>query len=264
MKLRAISEDRQPEPNSSVYLHPDTWYDQPGAIVFICMKVNGNQQLFVGEGRGDSHYDLIIGEEEYFRELWSYLMHDEYLKQEYQRLCGYSEDGEEFKLVYNSHNFSAMLEGSSRDDTPRRLCSYLFGRTGTDWWTGSDGHRKKRTIVSFWDKDKNSYDKLLQSCLEDLEHDGYITKPYFISTPIHGTVSSDVTTTKEMTPEDEEKYELYRRLHLMRGAEKRAAMKTLGLGGGFKSHGMATSMQKAGLRSPGQRWWAMNSESKKR
>jgi hypothetical protein len=59
--------------------------------------------------------------------------------------------------------------------------------------------------------------------------------------------------------EEIEHAELQRRLHLLRGSEKQDAMKKLGVGG-RKDHPIQTALDKAGLRSPGQKWWALNSE----
>lgn len=67
--------------------------------------------------------------------------------------------------------------------------------------------------------------------------------------------------TEELNDDDLQKMELYKQLHLMRGAEKHAAMKKLGLVGGGKPHPMQTALDKAKLRIPGQKWWAPHSES---
>lgn len=63
----------------------------------------------------------------------------------------------------------------------------------------------------------------------------------------------------------DEELEMYKRLHTSTGAEKKAMMKTLGVGGGGSSiqHPWKAALQKAGLPGggPGQKWWAHTSEA---
>jgi hypothetical protein len=52
-------------------------------------------------------------------------------------------------------------------------------------------------------------------------------------------------------PTNQDEVDLYKNLHLMRGAEKKAAMKKLGVGVGGKPHLMASAIANAGLLKPG-------------
>ncbi len=118
------------------------------------------------------------------------------------------------------------------------------------------------TAVSFWNTAQQIYDGLLKDCLEALIYDGFIDSNYFVSTPSTGVVSQDEILGKNVPQQQtsDEETELYKQLHLMRGAEKKAAMKKLGVGVGGRSHPMATAMANAGLLKAGQKWWAPHSE----
>lgn len=131
----------------------------------------------------------------------------------------------------------------------------LVGRAGK---VGMLGIR----VVSFWNTDRGLYDALLQDCLEALIYEGFIDSNYMVSTPATGVVTQDEILGKSAPaqPVDDSEVELYKRLHLMRGAEKKAAMQKLGVGVGGKPHPMATAMGNAGLLKPGQKWWAPHSE----
>ncbi len=120
-----------------------------------------------------------------------------------------------------------------------------------------------KEVVSFWNEDSYPYEQL-KPCLKELIDGGYLLPDCYISTPIHQTIplsQLDNSVRTELTPEQREKMELYKKLHLMRGAEKKAAMKELGVGGGGKPHEMQTALRGAGLQKPGQKWWAPHSES---
>lgn len=245
MKLRAISEDQPPSkltPES--YLNPDYFHSTASTVPFIFMSYKG-ERLFTGQA-DDTHYN-IISDHPQFQEIFNQLMTRDEIKAKYTPR-------------YMPSLFRELLD---RNDA-RGICNYLLGRVGTDEEVILDAPPgfPTRLIVSFWDNDKLAYE-LLDSCLTALEERKYVKRPYYISTPIHGTVPVDnITSTKEMTPEESEQYELQKRLHLMRGAEKQAAMKQLGLGGQKPPHKMQQNLQRAGLLVPGQKWRAPYSESK--
>lgn len=119
--------------------------------------------------------------------------------------------------------------------------------------------------VSFWNIEQGIYDDLLASCLEELIFEGIIDSNYMVSTPATGVVTQDEILGKNQpapapSPVDSDEVELYKNLHLMRGEQKRDAMKKLGVGVGGRPHPIATAMNKTGLLKPGQKWWAPTSE----
>ncbi len=143
----------------------------------------------------------------------------------------------------------------------------LVGRSGTLYTSslGVKDRRKTIHVVSFWNTDPAHY-ALLPSCLEDLKRKRLVNDRTYVSTPLHGVVpianvmSGAATASRPDDAEKREMEELAKKMHVMRGAEKRDAMKKLGVGGGGKPHPMQTAMDYAGLRQPGQKWWAMQSE----
>ncbi len=120
-------------------------------------------------------------------------------------------------------------------------------------------------LVSFWNDKPEQYTEHLKPCLNKLMADGYLEPQAQVSTPTHGIISMQQALSgvqgRALTPEEQEQLELYKQLHLMRGKEKQEAMKKLGVGGGGKPHPMQSAMDQAGLRVPGQKWWAPHSES---
>jgi len=118
-------------------------------------------------------------------------------------------------------------------------------------------------VVSFWNDDELEYDQWLSGCLTTLKSNGIIDDESFVSTPLHGTVPiTQIGRGREMDEHERERYELMSRLHLMRGAEKQAAMKKLGVGAGGRPHPVQSAMRGSGLQGPGQRWWAPTSEGR--
>ncbi len=65
--------------------------------------------------------------------------------------------------------------------------------------------------------------------------------------------------TKEIGVEEAERIALMRELHLMSPNEKKAAMKKLGLGS--DGNQWVKEAQRLGIIRPGQKFWAMHSES---
>jgi hypothetical protein len=82
-----------------------------------------------------------------------------------------------------------------------------------------------------------------------------------VETPPPVETPSVLTPTRGYTDEE---LEMYKRLHTSTGADKKAMMKQLGVGGGGSAiqHPWKAALQKAGLPGggPGQKWWAHTSE----
>jgi len=99
--------------------------------------------------------------------------------------------------------------------------------------------------------------------MDELYKSGLIKEPVYISTPINGVSPLDAVSTAKATKTlDKEELKLLQKLHLLRGNEKKEAMQKLGLGWKTeKQHGMQAAMKRAGFVGPGQKWWAIHSES---
>jgi len=123
-------------------------------------------------------------------------------------------------------------------------------------------HAKK--YVAFWNQ-KSELDKWLIDCLVELLDRGLISDSTIVSTA-YGMNRADSITGKR-TPHNEttrytaEQWALLKKIHLMRGDEKKAAMQQLGLGSGGNKHKWQKALEKAGAIGPGQKWWAPNSEN---
>jgi hypothetical protein len=142
----------------------------------------------------------------------------------------------------------------------------LFGRAGE-----YDGDY----IISFWNSGTKVYD-MLAACLKELGKEiksragSYKLIPDDVPVGIHtphgiseynpsGETKRPGAT--EMSPEQKRRYELQKKMHLMRGQEKQEAMKELGLWNPKKAqHPWQRELEKAGEVGPGQKWWAQYSE----
>lgn len=150
---------------------------------------------------------------------------------------------------------------------------YFDPESGESWeWLGKHflvgraGELGEDLIVSFWNEEDDIYDSL-GACLSELESYKLISTgvPVQIHTP-HGiriyrgdTVRGGGT---ELSPEQRRKLNLQKRLHLMRGQEKREAMKELGLWADKPAkHPWQAGLERTGEIGPGQKWWTPHSES---
>lgn len=122
-------------------------------------------------------------------------------------------------------------------------------------------------IVCFWNRSKHVAD-LVQGSLGLLLKKKLISPEDVVSTffGLVGLVGSVVSgTTKSLTktvdPEMQQKIDLWRKLHLMRGDEKKQAMQTLKLNPGGNKNKWQNALEKKGHLTPGQKWWAPHSES---
>lgn len=162
--------------------------------------------------------------------------------------------------IYGAGAYQGSYEGiGSTDGSGKIVVPMLVGRVGL--YQGNF-----LMYVSFWNQRQDTYSQLLSSCIQRLRADGLIDDNALISTPLHGTVTQvelagNTQQAKQMSPEEQEMHDLAHQMHTMTGAQKQAAMKKLGVGG-QKPHPIQTAMDNAGLRVPGQKWWAMNSESR--
>lgn len=263
----SISRENEASGFHSQYVNPDWLYLKPGAVAFIYTT---DGRVFYGD-ESTTHY-AIIGN------------HSELLDDRYGLRSYYISQGLPFNESVNSN--AEAVEADSDVTAPRLASDPVWDSERDDsgnGWSDYDGLQPRDvalrvgdllgrigrggSFVSFWNEDPENYssDNLLQQCLQKLIADGHLKPDAEVSTPTHGTIpmreAMGGAKGRALTPEEQEQMELYKKLHLMRGQEKHDAMKKLGVGGGGKPHPMTASLDKAGLRTPGQRWWAMNSES---
>lgn len=153
-------------------------------------------------------------------------------------------------IISNSALRQRLLASRVRDELDKvALCGRIQDVAG------------QRT-VSFW-KDQ----PFLKDCLQKLLDDNLIDDQTFVSTPKLETIplaKVGVKKERQLSATQEADFELHRQLHLMRGDEKREAMKKLGVGVGGRPHPMQQALTAKGLLGPGQKWWAPNSEGKNR
>jgi hypothetical protein len=119
-------------------------------------------------------------------------------------------------------------------------------------------------VVAIWNSPLQQ--ELLAPCLQKLLAHGHTGPEAMVyasvayGVPIHEVLEHGAA---DEDPEVARKMELAHQLHLMRGGEKRAAMKELGVGAGGSGseHPMAKGLKSNNLLKPGQKWWAPQSES---
>ena len=149
-------------------------------------------------------------------------------------------------------------------EEPEVLRLGLFGRTGEMLKQYSPTGRAE-VVVSFWQTPTDIFQQMLKPCLQGLLDRSLIMPDALVHHPsMVGVPVSEVMGGKARASQDDEAMEkarLARELHLMRGSEKKAAMKKLGLGTGSKEPDIQRSLKKANLLVPGQKWWAPHSES---
>lgn len=208
------------------YVDPDTFYMTKGATAFI--YING--EIYYGD-RKAMHWEMI-------------------------------EDIDSLDRLYRS---AVKMYGlTSNNAHPRDVIMMIGGLLGRVGYGRSGTPHEETKFCSFWNTDGRQYDGNLKPCLERLLGDEIIDSSTIVSIPNLGSVplseALNLGGVRDLSDEEMEKMELYKRLHLMRGEEKQAAMRKLGLGGKQKQHPMQQALQSQKLASPGQRWWAMSSE----
>lgn len=121
-----------------------------------------------------------------------------------------------------------------------------------------------RIYVSFWEDKPEILSALLKPCLRKLESDGHIDfNRDMVSLPNHGTIPifQLPSNFKKLSPAEQERQDLMRRLHLMNAQQKKEAMAKLGLASGYKKSPWQIESDKLGITIPGKRLWALNSEN---
>lgn len=195
-------------------------------------------------------------------EFRDYINPDHFYKRGAETVFIYTDDGNIYHDNGRSHNelitsndelyYRYEFDGGSIQATD------LFGRVNQD-----------RTIASFWNSKEKVYKKSLRPCIDKLISNNMLSPDGAISTPIHGTFyikDFDDVMPRELTPEQKETLELQRQLHMMPAAQKKIAMQKLGLlpnNVTTKANRWQQAGQKAGVLTPGQKWWAPTSESRK-
>jgi len=182
-------------------------------------------------------------------------------EQIYKRLPEWIEAEEEAMSEFWEENETDEIDENEMEIRARQILelSTLLGRAL---------ERNRNWIVSFWNDDYEVY-RLLGPCLEALEPYIYNDKPVEIHTPFEimnqraaaafsRERQRDTQRQQEtrVSPEARERLALLRKLHLLRGDEKKAALKKLGLWNPEKAQ---HPWQKAAPMA-GQKWWAMHSE----
>lgn len=145
---------------------------------------------------------------------------------------------------------------------------HLFGRIGTV----IEANDASVQVVSFWGrgsdwqnaKAKGPTDQI-PACVAKLLDRGFIEPGAVVvygdgRTAVAGELVGGGAAQGQVDPEAVKRNELARKLHLLRGDEKKAAAKELGVGGGGKRNDWDDQLVKSKLMPPGHSHWRMNSE----
>ena len=138
--------------------------------------------------------------------------------------------------------------------------SYFLRRDFSEYAVGvlgRIGNMRGNNVCSFWDSPLNS-SPLLKQCLQVLISDDCLdindivilppySKPSYVKDFIAGQIN------QAMNPQEKQRMDMLRNLHLMPGKEKKQAMGQLGFGS------KSPASIKYGLQ-PGQKHWALASE----
>jgi hypothetical protein len=254
------------------FITPDVLYNSGDNVSFIYTR---DGQMFYGKNR-DKHWEMMIRTPELVDRYKLRPFIAKYQDEVRQALAAKQNDGyqlcsycrTETPLGLQCTNCGADLEdqdGTLPGETPAHLqprkvaTKYgdLVGRIGFD------KANPNVPIVSLWNSQEEDY-QFLEPCLKRLAQDNLIAPGDYVSTPLHGTVPLDQALTAEIKPldmNDQEKVELWHKLHLMKPADKQAAMRKLGLKVGSTKNAWQQEAEKNGVARPGQKYWAMNSEA---
>ena len=237
MRLSVLYEDG-PKP----WVNPDQVWGgrRSGAMPFI---YTDDGVMYYGF-RGETHRGMIVDEPELRERYFDILYQIESV-----RRSPLTED----EPSWADSDFGAGISSDSSDWRDWIETFDLLGRVSTS-----------RDLVSFWNSDSALLDKLLKPCCQMLLDDGHLKNSGAVSTPVHGTVPlRDVVGGGQLAlqPFSPEDIALYKRLHTMRGQEKLAARKKLGLYNPTPPEKpWPAALRKAGFVGPGQKWWAPYSE----
>lgn len=202
---------------------PDTFHKRQGAIVFL---YTDDGELFYDDNELATHNDILFKKRRKFD-----IEPNEYF-------------GIRDAVIAYRKNIAPKY--------------HLLGRCG---FVGDE------QVVAFWNDDRVS--ELLNPCLDALESEGIITPESIVllsngnkfqasARSETGNASGAATT---VDPKKARERELMQQLHLMPPQQKKAAMKELGLVGGGHKQPWQKAAEQNKLVRPGQKWWAMQSES---
>ena len=119
---------------------------------------------------------------------------------------------------------------------------------------------KDQKVVSFW---KKMHGGKLAKCIEWLIKEDIINHDtWIIGENFDPFKPGDNARMREIDPERQAEYDLRRQLHLLPPDQKRAAMKKLGLAWKSNKSPWQKEAERLGFAKPGQKWWAIRSESK--
>lgn len=166
------------------------------------------------------------------------------------------------------HKLPHWIDRGEKETGARSVDKKFWDWVGRHFLLGRAGVLHNRPIITFWNEEGYAS---LGGCLDALEAEAGFSYPD-ASTEIH--TPSEVLFGDEihagetrragktsLSPEQQEKLGLQRRLHLLRGTEKREALKKLGLWPDQPArHPMKRGLEAAGLLGPGAKWWAPQSE----
>lgn len=157
-------------------------------------------------------------------------------------------------IIYYVETYAPQLAGSpDLTYTIRRYILEKVAALGRISPTNSNGTR----YVAFWNN------KLIVECLKSLiQNDLLSMRDIIVSGNRHMCVIDYLRGGRfEHDAEEENRKQKMRELHLMRPDAKKAAMKDLGLDAASRKQPWQKSAEQNKLVRPGQKWWAMQSES---
>lgn len=242
MRLRLISELRYSGVSHVADPTPDTFYADSAAkaVPFIYDEYG---TLHIG-GRRDAHTDIMTQNAEYYGVL--------------SKDPDYNDEQNEMltKMNVNKLRYQWLQEYEGRSESKVKPRAML-GRTG---WMNH------RHYVAFWFVHPDMLDECLRALanLEIISDETIVVTPngdrFTAGSKLSGQTPKSTGNT-EPDPKRQRERELMQQLHLMRPQQKKAAMKELGLVGGGHKQPWQKAAEKAKLVQPGQKWWAMSSES---
>lgn len=239
MRLQLISELVHADKiNYGSYLDPDSFYSNSGGIAFV---YNSNGTLHHSTDQKTRHVDLIAQHATYYMpDLTDTNFRD------FDEVKQAADFSPRFAAVKTSILYDLVPSSRKHSDLDA-----LLGRIGYDGM-----------FVAFWND--TTKPKLVVPCLRSLINNKLITPDTVYVLGRQRVKVSDILggVRVYMSPEDQEKREKMRELHLMSPQQKKVAMKELGLAGGGHKQPWQKAAENNKLVQPGQKWWAATSESK--
>lgn len=176
----------------------------------------------------------------------------------------YLGDQEHYMLMSKNPELRQRYEGRIEREPVMKEFDDLFGRVG-DYKDRSakqfGGELVK--IISFWNDKKESYDKLMAPCINQLMIQHVVDKndPQLVVSTPYGThtISDQLNSKPVLSPAEIQA--MQQKLHVMPPMQKKDAMRQLGMVGSMKKSPWQSNMEKEKVIGPGQRWWAQTSET---